>query len=89
MTRTHRLKTWPEFFKAIDDGRKTFEVRADDRGFMEGDLLVLQEYDPSSNEIIDREKYTGREIRRHVTYKLPGGKFGIDPSFCVLGLSRN
>lgn len=76
-----QLKTWPEFFEAVASGNKTFEVRRDDRYFRVGDVLVLREYEPTI------KRYTGREIRRTVTYKLRGGRFGIDPDFCVLGLS--
>ena len=37
MSTTHDLKTWPEFFDAILDGRKTFEVRdTRDRDFAVG-----------------------------------------------------
>lgn len=82
MPRTHHLKCWPEFFRPIKSGKKTFEVRYDDNGYMVGDVLVLQEYDPSG--LVGQ--YTDREVTKTVTYKLPGGKFGIDPNYCVLGL---
>jgi hypothetical protein len=29
----HELKMWPEFFKHVWSGDKTFELRVDDRGF--------------------------------------------------------
>lgn len=44
--RVHRLKTWPEHFRNLRDGFKTFEVRENDRDFREGDVLALQEWDP-------------------------------------------
>lgn len=81
--RTHRLKTWPEFFEAIKSKAKTFEVRRDDRGFMVGDLLELQEWDPSG--LAGCDGYTSRVLKLEITYKLPGGKFGVSPDFCVLG----
>ena len=40
---THELKTWPEYFEAVKDGTKNFELRKDDRGFKAGDHLVLAE----------------------------------------------
>lgn len=46
MTRVHHLKTWPEPFQAVIDGRKRHEVRVDDRGFAVGDVLTLKEWDP-------------------------------------------
>ena len=81
--RIHSLKVWPEFFEALESGKKTFEVRRDsDRGFAVGDMLNLKEFEPSPS----GGHYTDRQINRKIVYKLPGGKFGIDPDFCVLGL---
>lgn len=41
----HRLKTEKKFFNAVCDGKKTFEVRKDDRNFQVGDKLILEEWD--------------------------------------------
>lgn len=51
----HNLKTWPEYFQAVIDGKKTFEIRKNDRDFKVGNELLLQEYDP------EQETYTGRQ----------------------------
>jgi len=40
----HMLKTWPTGFDAIHSGAKTHEWRRQDRGFRNGDILVLQEF---------------------------------------------
>ncbi|RSK29864.1 ASCH/PUA domain-containing protein [Hymenobacter metallilatus] len=83
---THDLKCWPEYFEAVADGRKSFELREDDRGYLEGDTLLLREYNPNTN------TYTGREIRRLVTYILrsthfnPIG-FGLRRQYVVMGLA--
>ncbi len=58
----HDLKIAPVFFLAIESGRKTFEIRKDDRGFQNGDTIKLQEYDPVT------ESYTGREMVAEITY---------------------
>jgi len=42
----HILKCWPEYFEAIGQGRKTFEVRENDRNYQEGDSLELREFEP-------------------------------------------
>lgn len=79
---THELKTWPEFFEAVQSGEKSFEVRKNDRNFSVGDTLWLREYLP------DDRRFTGRSISRTVTYVLHGGEFGINSEYCVLGLAR-
>jgi len=35
--RTHRLKTWPQYFEAVLKGTKRFDIRVDDRDFAVGD----------------------------------------------------
>lgn len=42
----HNLKTWPEYFRAVRNREKTFEVRLNDRDFKVDDILVLKEFDP-------------------------------------------
>lgn len=40
----HELKTLPKFFDAVREGKKTFEVRKDDRNFQVGDTLELKKW---------------------------------------------
>jgi hypothetical protein len=75
----HELKCGPRYFEAIIDGRKTFEVRINDRDFHVLDILWLREWDPVTG-------YSGRETRREISYLLLGGGFGVDSEWCVLGL---
>jgi hypothetical protein len=84
----HYLKTWPEFFEDLISGKKTFELRKDDRSFAVGDVLQLREYDPST------KSYSGREATRWVTYILGhrteagcAATFGLTPGYVVMGLS--
>lgn len=46
----HELKSWPESFHSIKNGRKRAELREDDRAFKEGDFLHLMEYEPTMRE---------------------------------------
>lgn len=78
--RVHYLKTWPDFFAAIVDGNKRFEVRKNDRGFAVGDTLVLREYSLLNG-------YTGRESRWLIGYMLTGPQFGIEAGYSVLSLA--
>lgn len=78
----HELKTWPEYFKAVERGDKTFEVRKADRDFNVGDFLKLREWNPK------KEAYTGKSVIRCITYILPGGQFGIEEGYCVLGMAE-
>lgn len=41
---THHLKTKPEYFQAVINGKKPFEIRYNDRGFKQGDRVILEEY---------------------------------------------
>lgn len=77
----HELKTKDLFFRDVFSGRKTFEVRKNDRGFMPGDVLVLHEYK-------DADIYTGRSICVFVLYILDGGQYGIDKDYCVMGIGN-
>lgn len=78
---THELKTWPEYFKEVKSGRKTFEVRKNDRDFCEGDILHLNEWEPKGysdvnpNELVGR--YTGEMVKVRVDYvmKVKSGDF--------------
>jgi len=40
---THALKCWPEYYKAIESGEKTFDLRKDDRPFKVGDTVICIE----------------------------------------------
>lgn len=78
----HDLKCQPPFFEAVRCGDKPFEVRKDDRDYRVGDTLILREWR------LDWKDYTGRMVRKRVTYKLAGGAFGVEAGTVVLGLSR-
>jgi hypothetical protein len=63
--------------------QQAFDVRENDRNFQVGDMLILREFDPES------EQYTGQSITRWVSYVLQGGAFGVQPDWCVLGFSES
>lgn len=77
-TRTHDLKCWPEYYRAVIDGVKTFEVRLNDRDYRVGDVLHLREWDRLT------EQYTGRDAYREVTYVLSEGCAGVELGYVVM-----
>jgi hypothetical protein len=76
----HELKTWPEYYNAVFDGTKTFEVRKNDRNYQVNDVLYLREWDPL------RETYTGSVTKVCVTYILSDPAF-VKEGFVIMGIS--
>lgn len=97
----HNLKTWPKYFRALQNGTKTFEVRReDDRTFGVSDTLVLREWAGETvwgifagekghgfliGEAGDVTGYTGRQCRVEVTYVLRDFG-GLEPGYVVMGI---
>lgn len=75
----HELKTWPQFYEDVASGKKTFEVRNNDRQFKVGDVLRLIEYNPDSSVYGVSSDYL-------VTYILPGGEFGISDEYVCMSI---
>lgn len=67
----HALKQLPEYFADVLSGRKSFEVRKNDRPYKEGDLLALNEYDPENS-------YTGRSCLVYIDYILNDSEYCKD-----------
>jgi hypothetical protein len=83
MSETHYLKTWPVYFRAVESGSKSFEVRRNDRGFQTGDTVILQYHDPDFD-----MTNASRSITRKIGWILQGGQFGVEPGYCVFGLEQ-
>jgi Domain of unknown function (DUF3850) len=84
---THDLKCWPTYFEAIRNGRKTYEIRLNDRNYKVGDTLWLREWNPERH-------YTGRSLEREVLSVTPLADHpGLEGSqivngFVVMSLGR-
>lgn len=63
----------PEYYQAVVERRKTFEVRKNDRNFTVGDGVCLREFDELNG------GYTGRVWYGDITYILD------NPLFCKRG----
>jgi len=47
--RVHELKIYAKYWDDIYSGRKTFEIRKNDRDYKEDDILVFRKYDPATD----------------------------------------
>ena len=78
----HELKSWREFFVAVLNGEKRYELRRRDRDFRVGDTLRLREWDKAT------QTYTGRQAYFYVTHLLADQpQFGLMPGFCILSIA--
>jgi hypothetical protein len=75
----HELKTWPTYFQAIRDGEKFFEYRYNDRGFEKGDILVLREWNPIT------EEYSGEKFKVRVE-SVWQGLPELPRNFCIMDI---
>ncbi|MFL0251271.1 ASCH/PUA domain-containing protein [Clostridium neuense] len=75
----HELKTLPEYFQAVKEKRKPFEVRKNDRNFKVGDSLYLREW--------TGEEYTGRKLIRIITYILNDSRY-VKEGYVILGIKQ-
>lgn len=77
--KVHDVKLGTTFFDGVKTGRKTFELRKNDRGYKEGDTIVLHEYKDGTT--------TGRTITKKIVYMLEDFT-GLEDGYCILGLGE-
>jgi hypothetical protein len=89
--RWHELKTDPDVFDAVAAGRKTFEIRLDDRGYGEGDGLYLRRtrHTGRTMSVGMPLEYTGEEYRCVVTYVLRGPVYGLADGWAILSIAAS
>lgn len=73
----HNLKIKPQHFQDIVAGKKTFEVRYNDRDFKVGDILVLEEF--------DEHGHTGKYLNVEVVYVLDDKEY-LKDGYVALGI---
>jgi hypothetical protein len=74
----HTLKTIQPYYDDVDSGKKTFEVRTNDRDFKVGDELNLTEYPDTGR---------GKRIYLLITYVLDNPLF-VKKGYVILGFKR-
>lgn len=87
----HELKIKQKYFEDILSGKKTFEIRKNDRDFQEGDLLCFKIVDNKPESIrecfLSALSYPFYVYR--VTYVLKDiPEYGLDNDYCILGIKR-
>ncbi len=84
----HTLKIYPEYYDAVRNGIKTFEIRKYDRDYKVGDTLRLREYDPRRTYDVEAAMFTGQDVKAAVTYVITHDMFpdGIPEGYCVMGI---
>lgn len=76
--KVHQIRLGESFFEDACSNIKSFELRKNDRGYKEGDLLELMEFADGRN--------TGRMVRKLVTYILEDYT-GLEDGFCIMATS--
>lgn len=77
--KVHDVKLGTTFFDDVKTGRKTFELQKNDRGYKEGDTIVMHEYKDGTT--------TGRTIEKKIVYMLEDFT-GLEDGYCILGLGE-
>lgn len=88
MTQYHELKTDPEVFDAVVAGKKTFEIRLDDRHYQLHDILVLRKMEFTGEEMKGGKplNFIGQPFYVYVTYILHGPIYGLGEGWVIMAL---
>lgn len=78
----HQLKILECFYRDVDEDRKTFELRKDDRNYKVDDLINFI--------VIDKK---GIQIKTDVVYQIiyilkNVPEYGLSSGYCILGIRR-
>lgn len=84
----HELKTDPQVFDDVLKGRKTFEIRKDDRDFTVGDMLKLRKTLHTGEEMRQGSplEYVEPPLYVYVTYILRGPIYGLADGWVIMGI---
>lgn len=76
---THELKILPEYYEEVKCGNKNFELRKNDRDYMEGDTIRLRAWD--GGKYLDKAP-----LERTVKFVLMDcPEYGLMDGYCILG----
>ncbi len=78
----HELRIGPEYYERVQDGSKTFEIRRNERGYHEGQVVMLREWQREGFE--GGRRYSGREHVARIGYV---AEYKQQPGYVVFSLS--
>lgn len=84
----HELKTDPLVWNDVAAGKKTWEIRKNDRDFHVNDTLYLRQIRYTGEQMANGSplEYTGQQIRVRVSYILNGPIYGLKTGWCVMSI---
>ncbi len=78
----HNLKIMHHYHVDVEDDRKTFELRKDDRGYQVDDLIRFTDVFEDGHQKISDDIYQITYILRNVP------EYGLKPGYCILAIRR-
>ena len=86
----HELKILHEYLVDVDLGKKTFELRKNDRDYQVGDLIrfidIREDDSTAKNQI---EPNIDENTLYRITYVLKDvEKYGLDKDYCILAIKK-
>lgn len=83
----HELKIKHEYLVEVTMGRKTFELRKNDRDYQVGDLIRFIDIKQDSKG--DCDIYINKDTLYKITYVLKDvPEYGLDKDYCILGIKK-
>lgn len=85
----HMVKSWSMFYRDIEKGIRTSDIRLNDRRYAIGDILELNEFDPVAF------IYTGKKMDVEITYIQTNksnpcaiSQFALHDDYAVLSIKK-
>ncbi len=85
----HVVKSWSMFYRDIEKGIRTADIRLNDRRYAIGDTMELNEFDPVKFE------YTGNKMEVEITYIQTNksnpcaiSQFALNDAYVVLSIKQ-
>lgn len=88
----HELTIEHEYLIEVDMGRKTFELRKNDRDYQVGNLIRFIDIGATTRRDSykgDCDVYIDEDTLYRITYVLKGvPEYGLDDDYCILGIKK-